>query len=158
MCLVIDICCLGTVFEGRSKHHAKFLPVLNWINANGRLIYGGTKYNTELAKAAKFLAYVAELSRKRRTVKMPTDQVDAIAAELKRKVPDPQFNDEHLVALVIASRCRVVCTDDKTAISYLRRVDLFSDYDGVSRPSIFRGHKNHKDLCRDEFIVAVCRH
>src|SRR5260370_40215365 len=147
MCLVIDICCIAVVFEGRSKQHSKFVPVLNWINGNGRMIYGGSKYNAELGKARKFLPYVAELSRKRRTVQIPNADVDPIAAALKVKITDPQFNDEHLVALVIASRCCVVCTNDNSAITYLKRADLFAGYDGVSRPKIFRGHKSHKDLC-----------
>ena len=157
MCLVIDICCIASVFEGRSKQHSKFIPVLDWINGKGRLIYGGTKYNAELGRAAKFLPYIAELSRKRRTVQIPSSQVDPIAAALKVKVTDAEFNDEHLVALVIASRCSVVCTNDNSAISYLKRVDLFADYDGVSRPKIFRGHRSHKDLCCDEHIVGMCR-
>lgn len=156
MCLVIDTCCLASVFDGNSKEHAKFVPVVEWINTKGRLIYGGTKYNNELARAAKYLPYIAELARKGRTVQIPNSQADPIAAALKVRVPDREFNDEHLAALVIASRCCVVCTNDNTAISYLRRPDLFSDY-GVNRPSIYRGHKRHKELCCNQNIVDICR-
>jgi hypothetical protein len=156
MCLVIDICCIALVFDGQSKQHAKFVPVLEWINGKGLMVYGGTKYNTELGKAKKFLPYVAELSRRRRTVQVPNGEVDQIATALKQKVPDPLFNDEHLVALVIASRCCVVCTNDNTAIAYLKRSDLFADYNGAGRPKVFRGHKKHKELCCDKHIVGAC--
>jgi hypothetical protein len=154
MCLIIDTCCLALVFDGKSKKHSKFIPVLKWINDTGRMIYGGTKYNTELGKAAKFLPYVTELARKRRVVQIPTSKVDAIAAALKLQITDPDFDDEHLVALVILSRCRVVCTDDNIAISYLKRSDLFPH--GVSRPKIYRGHKSHDKLCCDQHVVGAC--
>lgn len=156
MCLIIDTCCLAMVFDGGNKKHPNFIPVLNWINGKGLMIYGGTKYNEELGRAAKFLPYVAELSRKRRTVQIPNATVDPIAAALKVKVPDPKFDDEHIVALVIASRCGVVCTNDNVAISYLKRRDMFSDHAGVERPKIYSGHKRHVKLCCDKHIVGVC--
>jgi hypothetical protein len=155
MCLVIDTCCLLTVFDAKNKRHAKFAPVMNWLNSKGRLIYGGTKYNQELGRLSRILSLVVELSKRRKTVRMSNDVVDPIATELKVKFPEPEFNDEHIVALVIASRCCVVCTDDSVAISYLRRVDVFRDYE-VKRPSIYRGHKSNKALCCDKHLVKAC--
>jgi|SRR5580692_392803 hypothetical protein len=158
MCLVIDTCCLSSVFEADAKRHAKFVPVLEWITeGRGRMIYGGTKYNTELRKISKVLGIVSELSKQRRTIQLPNATVDPIAAALKEKCPEAKFDDEHIVALVIASRCRVVCTDDNDAISYLKRNDLFTDYAGAARPSVYRGHKDHKKLCGPQFIVGMCR-
>jgi hypothetical protein len=92
-----------------------------------------------------------------RAIKIPNGTVDPIAAALKVRFPEAEFDDEHIVALVIASRCCVVCTNDKTAITYLKRRDVFSDYNGINRPSIFRGHKYHHRLCCDEHIVGICR-
>lgn len=157
MCLVIDTCCLSAVFDGQSRDHAKFVPVLEWVSGKGRMIYGGTKYNEELKKARKFLPYITELSKQRKAIQMPSEGVDRIAAELKRKAPEPKFDDEHLVALVIASRCRVICTNDKKAAAYLKRADLFADYAGVDRPKIFNGHRSHGNLCCDSNIVGACR-
>jgi len=156
MCLVIDTNCLANVFEEKAKNHIRFAPVLNWIrNGRGRMIYGGTKYNSELGRATKVLGIVSELSKQRRTIKLPNDAVDPIANALKEQFPDPEFNDEHLAALVIVSRCCVVCTEDNVAISYLKRPNMFPA--GMSRPKIYRGRKNHKDLCCDDHIVPICR-
>ena len=58
-----------------------------------------------------------------RLVRIPDDAVDALAAELKKRVPQKEFNDEHIVALVALSKCCVVCTDDKRAIQFLKRKD-----------------------------------
>jgi hypothetical protein len=158
MCLVIDTCCFALVFGGTIKEHDRFIPVLHWITeGKGRMIYGGTKYNTELRKARWMLGIVAELSRKRRTIQIPNAIVDPIATALKVQFPEAAFDDEHIVALVIASQCCVVCTDDNKAIAYLKRRDVFSAYAGVERPKIYRGHKSHKKLCCDQHIVKICR-
>jgi hypothetical protein len=158
MCLVIDANCFALVFEPRTRGHEKFVPVLNWITkGSGRMIYGGTKYNTELGRATKVLGIVKELSTQRRTVQLPNASVDRIAAALKVKFPEPAFDDEHIAALVIASRCCVVCTNDEVAASYFKRVDMFSDYADVERPKIYKGDKRHKKLCCDQNIVKICR-
>jgi len=156
MCVIIDSCCLAMVFDHDNSEHVRFVPVLNWINGKGCMVYGGTKYLEELRKLPRYLAIVVELRKLRRAIPICTEKVDAIAATLMTEYPDPQFNDPHIVALVIASGCAVVCTNDKKAISYLRRVDVFSKR-GMGRPSVYRGHKSHHRLCSDSKIVGACR-
>jgi len=156
MCLVIDTCCLAIVFGGDNKKHDKFVPVLKWITeGKGRMIYGGTKYDTELGRT-KILGVVGELRKARRAIHLEAAQVDPIATALKAKCPEPEFDDEHIVALVLASRCCVVCTIDDVAMSYLDCVDLFRDYK-VARPKIYNGHKSHRKLCCDKHVVGICR-
>jgi|SRR5580698_3852956 hypothetical protein len=154
MCLVIDANCFKLVF---SKTTNGFAPIKAWIyDGSGRMIYGGTKYNRELVDGG-MLPLLKELSTLRKTAHIPNATADAIAAELKIKFPETKFNDEHIVALVIASRCRIVCSNDKTAIEYLKRVDVFAGYGGVKRPKIFRGHVKHATMCSDEHVVAACK-
>jgi hypothetical protein len=157
MCLIIDANCFRLVFSKDAKKHKNFAPVWKWISeGRGRMIYGGTKYNRELRDWG-MLGVVSELAKQRKTVQIPTATVDPIALALKAKFPEAAFDDEHIVALVIASRCRVVCTNDNPAISYLRRPDVFSDHQGVERPKIFRGRKDHIKLCCDKHVVPICR-
>ena len=119
------------------------------------MIYGGTKYNRELRDWGMF-RIVSELTKQRKTVQIPAATVDPIALALKAKFPEAEFDDEHIVALVIASRCRVVCTNDNPAISYLDG-PMYSPTIKVSSVQIFRGHKDHKKLCCDKHVVAICR-
>jgi hypothetical protein len=156
MCVVIDSCCIAMVFDGSNSNHARFSPVLNWIKTRGCMVYGGTKYNAELGKLTKYLPLIAELKRAARAVYIDDLIVDPIAQSLKVSFPEPEFDDEHLVALVIASRCGVVATIDVVAISYLRRTDVFNGR-GVKRPSIYRGHKSNATLCCDHRVVGACR-
>ena len=158
MCLVIDTNTFALVFNKNAKGHKSFTPVLTWITqGKGRMIYGGTKYDIELARATWMLVIIVELSRNRRVVHIPNETVDPIATALKIKFPEPAFDDEHIVALVIASRCCVVCTKDDGAIAYLKRLDVFSDYPGVERPKIYKGHKSHANLCCDRHLVKICQ-
>lgn len=155
MCLVIDTCCLGKVFDPKNQQHAPFAPVLEWITVGkGRMIYGGTKYNRELHKVRRFVPIVAELSRARRAVPLPRQVVDDLALEAKTREPDPRFNDEHIVALVIASRCRLICTDDKEAIPYLKRTEFYRPY-RLAKPKIYC-YRSHRDQCSDTHMVAIC--
>jgi hypothetical protein len=157
MCLVIDSDCLSRVFIGRNSEHKPFEPVWKWINSSGCMIYGGTKYNEQLRLLTEVLGLVVELAKQKKVVQLPTTLVDGIARELKERFPESQFDDEHIVALVIASRCRVVCTYDKGAMKYLRRKEIYGPYQGVNRPSIYSGSRGHDKLCCDKHIVAICR-
>ena len=144
------------VFDKSNTKHAQFAPVLEWVTAGkGRIIYGGTKYSQELRDSPQYVAILAELSRQSRTIQIPTARVDEIAKGIKEQVASERFNDEHLIALVIASRCCVVCTVDNGAIKYLRRPGLFSDHK-MKRPRIFKGTKSNCKLCSDKYLAPIC--
>jgi hypothetical protein len=115
------------------------------------MIYGGTKYLTELGRVKTVLRLVVELNRKGRVTIYPKGRIDALAKQLKREVNQRAFNDEHLVAIVIVSECRVVCTDDKKAMPYLKCTKLYAAH-GVKHPKIYN-RRSHKDLCCDENLI-----
>jgi hypothetical protein len=153
MCLVIDANCFSLVF---GRKHTGFTPVMDWIDGGkGRMIYGGKKYFQEL-KDWKMLGVVKELRTARKAVHVSDTQVDSIADALKLKVHKADFDDEHILALVIVSRCRVVCTNDKRAMPYLKDRALFAVYAGLQRPKIFTGDRRHAAMCGDHHVVAAC--
>jgi hypothetical protein len=153
MCLVIDACCLSKVFNTNNREHPNFIPVYKWVRlGRGRMIYGGTKYLKELQEVAGLLGLFTELEKQGRVEILPRGCVDTTANEIKGRVNDSQFNDEHLIAIVIVARCRVVCTDDGRAMPFIKRADLYRKY-RLKRPSIYRSAK-HEDMCCDKNIVA----
>jgi hypothetical protein len=148
MCLLIDACCIPKVFDQKNSCHADYEPILDWItHGDGRMVYGGTKYGTELRELAKYLRIISELQRKGRAFVLPQSDVDTIANGLRAQIADPEFNDEHLVAIVIVSRCCVVCTEDTTAISYLKRRAFYLNH-GMKKPKIYHSHRNRNLCCR----------
>lgn len=140
MCAVIDASCLSRVFNPDDSEHGDFKPVLDWIDSKkGRMVLGGSKYFRELTRYRRFLGTLGEL-RKRNLIKVVSrDEVDRIAAQLKQEEPRPQFNDEHLVAMVLISRCSLICSSDKKSHPYLTRRDF---YPNRKRPKIYSGPQN----------------
>ena len=88
-----------------------------------------------------------------RLARIPDDAVDALAAELKKRVPQKEFNNERIVVLVALSKCCIVCTDDKRAIQFLKRKGFYAK--GV--PPLKYNKSTHSKLCCAEHIVAACR-
>ena len=155
MCLVVDTNCIALVFNKANSEHPKFAPILKWLfQGNGRMIYGGKKYKSELAQMHRYGGILAELRRKGRLVEMPGSDVDAAAVKLKKKIPSKNFNDEHIVALVILSRCCIVCSNDRASYQFLQRRDLYPK--GMKPPKIYNQSRHHK-LCCDRHVVDVCR-
>jgi len=157
MCLIIDANCFGSVFNINATQHDRFVPVYNWLlyGHGGRLIYGGEKYKREVDfKTSQYRGILGEIERKGRLRPLPDKDVDERAAVIRAKVNDPDFDDEHIVALVAISKCCVVCTDDKRSFPFLKRRDLYPR--GVSPPKIYQTRRN-ADLCCADHVVAVCR-
>lgn len=158
MCLVIDTCCLSKVFNPNNCLHSEFKPILKWITDSkqkGRVIYGGTTYEKELRKMLKYHRVLGEFEKKGRVKIRPRSEVDSIERKLKKMEPAPTFNDAHLVAIVISSRCKVICTDDGNASKYLKEARFYPR--GISRPKIY-SRKQHDGLATDpRNVVSICK-
>jgi hypothetical protein len=155
MCLIIDANTIPSVFDPGNEEHKRFIPVLNWVTTgNGRIVYGGTKYKRELKLMNRYHRLFGQLSRQRRVIVLPTQPIDKYAAQLKVRIPAKRFDDEHIVAIVAFSGCRVVCTGDKTSHPYLQQLDLYPK--GIKRPKIYSA-ASHTKLCCDAHVVGVCR-
>jgi hypothetical protein len=156
MCIVIDTNCFSCVFNVSSKEHVKFRPVLLWVvDGKGKVVYGGTKYKKELENAAKYARLFVELDKAGKTVEVNKENVDAIEAKVDKKISNPNFNDPHIIAITIESKCRLICTNEKRFGYFIRTPSLYPKH--VSRPKIYRGLKNNERLLRDQNIVDICK-
>jgi hypothetical protein len=154
MCVIIDTCTLSKVFNPEDALHPDFAPVLDWIvNGCGKIIFGGSKYRTELERANRYRKILGEFKRARKAVKLDDEIVDATQKKLEEKVVHRDFDDPHLVAMVIHSGCRIVCTCERRAIPFLRRPDLYPS--PVKRPKIYTNPRNSTLLCSHN-IAEIC--
>jgi hypothetical protein len=155
MCAIIDTCVFSVVFNSKMTGHARFAPLLKWITeGKGKIVVGGKKYFSEI-EGKKSFGLLAEFERARLLVRLKDEEVDKFAAQLKKKNPEPQLDDEHLVAMVAVSKCCVVCTDDKKAIPYLKDAELYPS--GVKPPKIYCKKSHGKSLCIDDHIAKICK-
>jgi hypothetical protein len=159
MCLVVDANSFSHVFNLRDKRHPAFEPVFRWVfyGNGGGLIYGGDKYGREVDfTSPTYRPLLVELDRKGRMFEMCGQCVDYVAKELKTALPDePDFDDEHIVALVIVSKCHVVCTEEHRGLRFWKRPDLYPK--GTNPPKIYKSTRNADLLTNNANVADLCR-
>lgn len=164
MCIVIDVNAFASVFEKSASDHADFAPVLRWIQSGcGKLIYGGTTYFKELKYSRKYVGFIVELHRAGKAIDIHSSIVDREEKRLRKLVKDADFDDPHIVAIVIASMCRLVCTKDKRSHQHLLNKRLYPSR--VRVPKIYSGSqnatllvpKNVAEICKDTSSAARLR-
>jgi hypothetical protein len=145
MCIVIDANSLSCVFNEENSRHAEFRPLLDWIvSGNGKIVYGGTTYEDELENASSFLKLFTELSRLNKVIVVDKRSVDKKEAELRPYATNRDFDDPHIVAIIIISGIHLVCTGDKRAIPFITNRIFY-----VKRkcPKVYSSSKCRKLLC-----------
>lgn len=152
MCIIIDTCVLASVFDVTSADHGEFAPIRKWIyKGKGKMIYGGTKYKQEIPP--KYYRILIELENMNKTVRLLDKTVDTCQKEVENKIKSRKYNDPHLVAIAIVSRCRLVTTCDIEAKNCLREKRLYPKK--MARPKIYSG-KSNVNLIHDKNIVSCC--
>lgn len=155
MCIVIDAPLLVSLFKTSDPNHEKYMPVLNWlVEGSGKLVFGGTTYLNELNAVSSILGVLKELEKVRKVVRISDQLVDAHRDEVKKIAPEKNFDDPHLVAIVRASNCRLICVNDPRSHKYLRAVHLYES--SKQRPSLYTREKNKHLLC-DGNIAKCCK-
>ncbi len=156
MCIVIDASAYSVVFNKENSNHIGFRPVLDWlINGRGKIIYGGSKYKTELTNSIRYLKLFSEFDRRGKVVNLSDDEVDRKEIELKSNHNLSQFNDVHIVAIIIISRAKLVCSCDIPSYRLFRMNELYES--PMRKPKIYSGRRNNDDLLCDRNIVEICK-
>lgn len=154
MCIVVDPPVFIPLFKSRDPENRKFAPVLNWLSRGpGKLVLGGTTYEKELRQVSTILGFLAELERSGKIVRVPQGAVDLEQRMVRAIEPRPEFDDAHLVALVRASGCKLVCTRDKRAGPFIRSARF---YRAGMRPKIYTSLRHRKLLCSRN-IAGCCQ-
>jgi|SRR5882724_259950 len=154
MCLLIDSCSLSVVFNNRNSKHKEFEPVYKFINeGKGTLVYGGTRYLAELAKAERYLKLFIEFTKSQKARLLNKAAVDAAEQEVRALAAKKGFNDPHIVAIVRVAHCRLVCTSDSASIPFLKDKALYPK--GAKRPKIYCGLAQRR-LLRDREVTGCC--
>ena len=138
--VILDTNCFSHVFNRSDKRHAAFVDFLDWLcSGSGHLVYGGKKYLDELKKTKRYLKIFRLLSQWNKAELYDMVSIDSEMDRIIHLVNDSRFDDPHLAAIVIVSKCRVICTSDSRSFIFLKRKDI---YDGkVPCPKFYTGDK-----------------
>lgn len=134
MCVIVDANLASAVFG--SPTHPDFMPVMDWLQCKGRLVYGG-QLTHELEQAG-VRKYLLELNRAGRAVPWPDAK---IASEEKRV--RCRSNDPHVIALARVSGARTLCSRDKRLHADFKDPKLVSN----PRGSVYQT-RQHRRLLR----------
>ena len=100
MCIVIDINALSMVFSEENDRHKEFSLVKRWIEEKrGVVVYGGSKYKTELAKTIKFARLLRVLRDAGKAVAILDSVVDQEELNVRRQTQNKGCDDPLCVNL-----------------------------------------------------------
>ena len=147
MCIVIDTCALAYVFDPNNKKHHEFVHVENWISkGHGFLVFGGTRYKNELYEARRYLRLIIELKKAGKAVAIQDEIVDKEEERVRKLTDGTDCDDQHIIGLLSASRCPIVCSDDKRAFKYFKNKNLYPD--GMKEAKIYSESRSKNVLKR----------
>lgn len=157
MCVVVDSDCLSRVFNTGNSQHPEFEPLLKWIlKKEGKLVYGGSKYERELHRTGNILKIIVQLRIAGKVVIADTKSIDQLENDIRAKVKGMNFNDHHLAAIVFHTGCKIVCTKDQGAMDLLRMNNPKIRPKGVAKPKIYKS-KRQSSLLVGKNIADCCR-
>lgn len=137
--VILDTNCFSHVFNKKDARWEEFSDFFDWlIYRNGYLVYGGSHYMEELGKT-RFLRIFNLLRLSNKVRLCDSLSIDREEARIKSLVPDEDFDDPHLPAIVIVSRCEVICTLDSRSFRYLKRRDIYPT--DIKRPRFYTGKR-----------------
>lgn len=155
MCIILDACIISSVFNKNSTNHNEYKPVLTWIiDGKGKIVYGGSKYLEEFRKLPRYRRIFTELKRSGKAVVLNKQDVDGLEKELILKISDPEFNDHHIISMIIISKCMLLCSSDHKAFKQIKNNKIYPNK--VRPPRIYTGNRNSDLLC-DRNIADICK-
>jgi len=156
MCIIIDSNALAAVFKHTDKRHEEYRPVLKWIVADkGKMVYGGSKYKEELKKFGNHYRRLLVILRKAGKLHEVDDEnVDSYHKIICEKSDNKKFNDHHIIAIICASGCKLLCSDDRKSFEFIRDKTLYVN----SRrcPRIYNGRRDQR-LLVSRNIADCCK-
>lgn len=152
MCIVLDTNILPCVFDKGNAYHDDFSPVWKWIfEGKGKVVFGGSKYLIEIGKFRKLFIQLRNAGKAHFA---DNDKVDDLCSKLENAFDDDDYDDPHLIALIQATKCRLIASRDKRAFKYFRHPTFYTS--AKDKPKIYRGFGNKSLLC-DKNIAEVCK-
>lgn len=158
MCVVIDMNVIKAVFNAEDKKHEYFKPVKDWILVGkGKMVVGGNTYYQELSELHNFRRFYLAL-RKAGKVVIGGDEkvIDELEEKLKGETSHRDFDDPHIVALLIVSGCKVICSNDARAYPFFQKKDWYPKNQSVPKIYCERSHAKSDEILCDTNIANVC--
>ena len=142
MCMVIDANTISCVFSGSNTMHSSFLPVLRWfVYGRAKICLGGKLLSVEQKKLVSYQPLFKELGKLNKIHKIDDSLINKKEKEITDLEKDSDFDDPHIIALIIVSKAKVLCSDDSRSFKFVRRIKKYDKKSEV--PKIYTTINNH---------------
>jgi len=142
MAIIVDINCLGYVFNSSDQRHDDFEPIKAFVTkGKGALVFGGSKYKEELSLMSKYTGLINNLRSQGRVKFINDEIVDAHTERVRKATEGTDCDDPHIIGIVAASNCRLLCSVDQRSYPYIKDKKLYPKRES-SPPTIYKGRGN----------------
>jgi rRNA-processing protein FCF1 len=119
--LIVDINIAPYVFSDSPGHYIKLRNCITTPTNKAILIYGGEKFLREYRNIIiQNRSLFVELQRRGKIKVLDKNVINDEEKRLKTIAPEKDFDDEHIIACILHSNCKLVCTDDKRMDKYIK--------------------------------------
>lgn len=127
MCAIVDVNNCHKVFGESSSLPPAGRFFLDWLEGpQGRLVYGGTKFNMEIGKVGTYVKWLNSAASKGRAYQVKREIVDNACAALSASSVC-QSNDVHLIALAQIAGARLLFSEDPDLHIDFRKPNILSN-------------------------------
>lgn len=152
MCIVIDTNALAMVFDESNSRHPDFSFIKEWIDQRlGFVVYGGTKYKNELSLTGRYMKIIRLLKDSGQAVMIHDDVVNQLEAVVTSKTVGTDCDDQHVIALLGASNCPLLCSVDSRSYPFVKDKGLYPK--GCGKVKIFSSKRNRKLLKKTNISI-----
>jgi hypothetical protein len=145
MPIVIDSNTFAMVFDPNNALHSEFVPIKEWIaSGNGFLLFGGTKFMKEMGQSPGRLRVIRILKERGEAIEIETAIVDNLEEIIIEQTHKTKCNDQHIIALLSAARCHLLCSLDTESFPFIKKKTLYPK--GMNRVRIYSSSKNKELL------------
>lgn len=152
---IIDASCMAIVVgEDRTPAISEFVIWVTADDRNGCIVFGGSKYRTEMYKVERFKIWAEQLLLAGKAVVVDDKQVDLEEAALIEN-DDARSDDPHIIALALVSQARLLVSDDNKLKRDFTNVRLLRKPKGKLYP--WEGNRPVTDTHRNLLRRHACK-
>ncbi|MFC2130012.1 hypothetical protein ACFLSQ_01110 [Bacteroidota bacterium] len=158
MCIVIDADTLSCVFNPENQNHKDFELILKWLlntRVKSKIVYGGSKYLKELKEPYYMRKWIEIFEKMGKVIVADKENVDFYQKQIEEIIDDPDFDDPHILAIFIETKCKLLCSKDKRMYKFIKDRNLPKEI-RPERIRIYTGKRNSDLLC-NENIANICK-
>ena len=158
MCAVVDVNNCYKIFGNLEQRTPAGSYFFNWLEgASGRLILGGTKFNSEIDKVGHYIVWLKTAMRTGHAHKVNDHLVDAAAQELEAG-DECKSDDHHLIALAKVGGARLLFSEDPDLHEDFRNPEIVANPRGRVYSTRFDHEvsEEHRRLLNPRFRSDMC--